>query len=62
MGDMWHSKGVWFWSCLSSVAAMYSLLETHLLPPKSLFLEAERIVSRFWRFDHESIVRTKLTE
>ncbi|KAI1159765.1 hypothetical protein F5B18DRAFT_664322 [Nemania serpens] len=62
MHDMWDSKGVWFWYCLSSVNAMYFLLETHLLPPKSLSLEAEGIVSRFWSMDSEDVVRTKLAD
>ncbi|TQN69977.1 hypothetical protein CSHISOI_05534 [Colletotrichum shisoi] len=62
MQDMWDSKGVWFWYCLSSVNAMYFLLETHLLPPKSLSLEAERIISRFWSRDSEDVVRRKLAD
>ncbi|KAI1351502.1 hypothetical protein F5Y01DRAFT_121139 [Xylaria sp. FL0043] len=62
MHDMWDSKGVWFWYCLSSVNAMYFLLESHLLPPKSLSLEAERIVSRFWCRESEDIVRKKLAD
>ncbi|POR34351.1 Uncharacterized protein TPAR_05431 [Tolypocladium paradoxum] len=62
MQDMWNSKGVWFWYCLSSVNAMYFLLETHLLPPKSLSLEAERIVSRFWSRNSEDVVRMKLAD
>jgi len=62
MQDMWASKGVWFWICLSSVNAMYFVLETHLYPPKSLSLEAERVVSRFWCQDSEDVVRKKLAD
>ncbi|KAH8160993.1 hypothetical protein CIB48_g7247 [Xylaria polymorpha] len=62
MHDMWDSKGVWFWYCLSSVNAMYFLLESHLLPPKSFSLEAERIMSRFWSRESEDIVRKKLAD
>ncbi|KAF2971928.1 hypothetical protein GQX73_g1641 [Xylaria multiplex] len=62
MHDMWDSKGVWFWYCLSSVNAMYFLLEPHLLPPKSLSLEAERVMSRFWSRESEDIVRKKLAD
>lgn len=62
MQDMWDSNGVWFWYCLSSVNAMYFLLETHLLLPKSLSLEAERIISRFWSRNSEDVVRTKLAD
>lgn len=62
MQDMWDSNGVWFWYCLSSVNAMYFLLETHLLLSKSLSLEAERIISRFWSRNSEDVVRTKLAD
>lgn len=64
MADMWDSKGVWFWCCLSSVNAMYTLLESHLLPPKSLSLSDARIVSRFRRckLDHDEVVQMKLAE
>ena len=62
MQDMWESKGVWFWHCLSSVNAMYFLLETHLYPPKSLSLEAEKVVSRFWCRNSEDVVRKKLAD
>lgn len=62
MQDMWDSKGVWFWHCLTSQNAMYFLLESHLLPPKSLSREAERIVSRFWSRDSEDVVRRKLAD
>ncbi|KAI0971288.1 hypothetical protein F4678DRAFT_472741 [Xylaria arbuscula] len=56
------AKAMWFWYCLSSVNAMYFLLESHLFPPKSLSLKAERIVSRFWRRDSDNIVRIKLAD
>lgn len=45
MQDMWESKGIWFWHCLSSVKAMYFLLEGHLCPAGSLSLDVERAVS-----------------
>ncbi|KAH0425489.1 hypothetical protein CcaCcLH18_10948 [Colletotrichum camelliae] len=60
MVSMWRSKGVWFWYCLSSVNAMYFLLDTHLVPPKSFSAEAERVISRFWGRDPEDVVRRKL--
>ncbi|KAI0467909.1 hypothetical protein F4859DRAFT_219128 [Xylaria cf. heliscus] len=62
MREMWDSKGVWFWHCLASVNAMYFLLETHLLPPRSLTLEAERIMSRFWIRNSEEVVQKKLSD
>ncbi|KAI1293136.1 hypothetical protein F5Y03DRAFT_374772 [Xylaria venustula] len=62
MHYMWDSKGVWFWYCLSSVNAMHFLLESHLFPPKTLSLEAEKIISRFWNRKSEDIVRIKLAD
>jgi hypothetical protein len=62
MHDMWDSKGVWFWYCLSSVNVMYFLLETHLVPSNSFSLEAERVISRFWNRNSEDIVRMKLAD
>ncbi|KHN96559.1 Aminoglycoside phosphotransferase [Metarhizium album ARSEF 1941] len=62
MQDMWESKGVWFWHCLSSVNAMYYLVQTHLCPPKSLSVEAEECLSRFWCGDSEAVVRKKMAD
>ncbi|EFY93749.1 hypothetical protein MAC_00240 [Metarhizium acridum CQMa 102] len=62
MQDMWQSKGVWFWHCLSSVNAMYFLLETHLYPPKSLSIEAETYLSRFWCINSEDVVQKKIAD
>lgn len=62
MKDMWESKGVWFWHCVSSVNAMYFVLETHLYPPGSLSLEADRFVSRFWSRNSEDVIRKKLAD
>ncbi|KFH42008.1 hypothetical protein ACRE_072470 [Hapsidospora chrysogenum ATCC 11550] len=62
MQDVWESKEVWFWHCLSSVNAMYSLLEAHWYPPSSLSLEAERTLSRFWCRDSDDVVRKKLAD
>ncbi|OAQ99699.1 hypothetical protein LLEC1_07561 [Akanthomyces lecanii] len=62
MQDTWESKGVWFWHCISSVNAMYFLLETHLCPLKSLSIEAEDLLSRFWCRDSEDVVRKKVAD
>ena len=62
MQDMWESKGAWFWLCLSSVNAMYLLLERHLCPPGTLSIQAERILSMFWSSGSEDIVRKKLAD
>ena len=61
MRDMWESKGVWFWHSLSSVNAMYTLLEYHLCPD-ALSPEAKGILSRFWSGDSEDVVQKKLAD
>lgn len=62
MRETWDSKGVWFWYCLSSVNAMYFLLEAHILPARSLSPETERILSKFWSRDSEAIVKAKVED
>jgi hypothetical protein len=62
MQDTWESKGVWFWHCLSSVNAMYIILENHLCPKDSFPIEAESILSRFWCDDSEAVVQKKLAD
>jgi len=61
MQDMWESKGVWFWHCLTSVNAMYILLEDHLCPGR-LPVSTEKAVSQFWCKDPDAVVRTKLAD
>lgn len=62
MQNMWESKGVWFWHCISSVNAMYFLLEAHLYPPSLFSLEAESFLSRFWCRDSDQVVRQKMAD
>ncbi|KAK4158267.1 hypothetical protein C8A00DRAFT_28772 [Chaetomidium leptoderma] len=62
MHDMWDSKGVWFWYCLASINAMYFLLEGRLCPEDSLSTNAEKVLSRFWCEDSETVVQTKLAD
>ncbi|KAJ8129291.1 hypothetical protein O1611_g4343 [Lasiodiplodia mahajangana] len=62
MHEMWDSKGVWFYECLLSVNAMYLLLDFHLVPPKGLTDEVEKILSRFWCGNSEDVVQMKLAD
>ncbi|GAB0135641.1 hypothetical protein EsDP_00003972 [Epichloe bromicola] len=62
MGEMWDSKGVWFWYCLTSVDAMDCLLEDHLCPSGYLPREVERAVSEFWCDDAGDVVKKKLAD
>ena len=60
MQHVWQTKGVWFWHCLSSVNAMYILLEAHLVP--TLSVEEERLISRFWCKDSGDTVQSKVAD
>ncbi|KAK3335106.1 hypothetical protein B0T19DRAFT_113 [Cercophora scortea] len=62
MQHMWESKGMWFWYCLSSVNAMYIILDGHLCRPGSFPSSAEKVVSRFWCQDPEAVVQKKLAD
>ncbi|KAF2245173.1 hypothetical protein BU26DRAFT_522282 [Trematosphaeria pertusa] len=62
MQDMWESRGVWFWHCLSSVDAMYVLLELHLCPSGSLPVDIEKALSDFWCRNSDEIVQKKLAD
>jgi hypothetical protein len=62
MKDVWYSKGVWFWRCLTSVDAMTFLLEDHLCPSRCLSSGFERTLSEFWCEDAEDVVRKKLAD
>ncbi|KAK3303845.1 uncharacterized protein B0T15DRAFT_285932 [Chaetomium strumarium] len=61
MQEMWDSNGTWFWRCLSSVNAMYLLLEDHLCPGR-LPVSVEEAVSQFWCEDPDAVVRAKLAD
>jgi hypothetical protein len=64
MHDMWESKGVWFYYSLTSVNAMYTLVEDHICPKFSsqLTTQAERIMSQYWSEDSVNKVAKKLTD
>ncbi|KAF1962006.1 hypothetical protein CC80DRAFT_531758 [Byssothecium circinans] len=62
MEEMWDSKGVWFWHCLTSVDAMHFLPEDHLCPSGYLSSEVERAVSEFWCDNAGDVVKRKLAD
>ncbi|KAH6883891.1 hypothetical protein B0T10DRAFT_518425 [Thelonectria olida] len=62
MEDMWDTKGVWFWRCLTSVDAMNFLLEDHLCPTGCLSSEVERAVSEIWCENVGDVVKKKLAD
>ena len=44
----WESDGVWFWRCLTSTNAMFSLIEDYICPRFSrLSTKAEEILSQY---------------
>lgn len=62
MDDMWDSKGVWFWHCLTSINAMYLLLESHLAPKDSMSARGIKMTSKFWCEDSDAVVQRKLAD
>jgi len=45
----WKSGAVWFWHCITSVNAMFFLVDDHISPRFSpLSIEAEGILSQYW--------------
>jgi len=60
MQDVWETKGMWFWHCLSSVNAMYLLLEAHLV--SSISAEEDKALSRFWSDNAGEVVERKAAE
>lgn len=59
--EMWKSKGMWFWHCISSVNAMDSLWESHLCPSQ-LSTNVEKVLSKFWCENADDVVPKKLAE
>lgn len=55
----WESKGVWFWYCIESVNAMYSLLTDHIadLSPK-----AQEMLSEHWCDNSSEMVKRKVAD
>jgi hypothetical protein len=47
--DGWKSGAMWFWHCITSVNAMYFLVDDHISPRFSpLTIKAEEILSQYW--------------
>ncbi|KAH6612909.1 hypothetical protein B0J18DRAFT_470260 [Chaetomium sp. MPI-SDFR-AT-0129] len=62
MQKSWESKGTWFWHCVTSVNAMYVLLESHLCRPGSLPRAAEKVISQFYCEDPDGLVKRKMED
>jgi len=49
MHNSWKSGAVWFWHCITSVNAMFFLVDDHISPRFSpLTTKAEGILSQYW--------------
>lgn len=57
-----RTKSTWFSFCLTSLKAMHFLLEDHLLPPKTMSEDDERILSSYWRLGADALVKQELKE
>ncbi|KAF9771706.1 hypothetical protein IL306_010651, partial [Fusarium sp. DS 682] len=62
MKEMWETKAVWFWHCLTSTNAIYILTERYLCPQAALSTDAEQVISRFWCVDSEAVVEKKIAD
>ncbi|KAH8651802.1 hypothetical protein BGZ60DRAFT_497399 [Tricladium varicosporioides] len=49
MHDGWNSGAVWFWHCITSVNAMFFLVDDHISPRFApLSIKTEGILSQYW--------------
>lgn len=63
MHSSWDSGGVWFWHSITSVNAMFGLVNKHLCPSTELYLpQVTAALSKFWCDDAEAVVEKKLAE
>jgi hypothetical protein len=61
--DGWKSGAVWFWHCITSVNAAWSLVEDHIGPRfVPISTDTERIFSRYWCQGSSQVARRKVAE
>jgi hypothetical protein len=59
----WESGAVWFWRCLSSVNATYSLVADHISPRFSqLSCKAEEVLFRYWCPNSTDVLQQKVVD
>ncbi len=59
----WESGAVWFWRCLTSVDAIFPLVEDHISPKYfSLSSTVEGVLSLYWCQNSTEIVTRKVTD
>lgn len=61
--DSWRSGAFWFWRCLTSINAMYAIIEEHICPRfSSLSSAAEHTLSCYWCVGSDEVVKSKVAE
>ncbi|KAK4157128.1 hypothetical protein C8A00DRAFT_12032 [Chaetomidium leptoderma] len=63
MREGWESGTVWFWRCLTSVDAIFSLVEDHISPRYSPWSsKTEQAFSQYWCQGSADVVRRKVAD
>jgi hypothetical protein len=61
--DSWKSGGVWFWHCITSVNAAWSIFEDHIGPRfRPLSTDSEGILSQYWCQSSPLVAKRKVAE
>jgi hypothetical protein len=61
--DGWKSGAVWFWHCITSVNAAWSLVEDHIGPRfVPISTDTERIFSQYWCQGSSQVAGRKVAE
>ncbi|TVY80836.1 hypothetical protein LSUE1_G004210 [Lachnellula suecica] len=63
MHNSWKSGGVWFWHCITSVNAAWSLFDDHIGPRYlPLSTDSEGILSQYWCQGSSTVANRKVAE
>jgi len=63
MHESWESKAVWFWRCLTSVNAMFFLVDDHFCPCYfPLSSKIEEVLSQYWCQGSAGVVARKAAD
>jgi hypothetical protein len=63
MNDSWRSGAVWFWHCITSVNAAFSLVEDHIGPRFfPLSTSTEKLLSKYWCQNSAQVAERKIID
>lgn len=63
MHESWKSGAVWFWHCITSVNAAWSLFDDHISPRfLALSTDSEEVLSQYWCEGSMVVARRKVAE